>query len=416
MRVRLTQIIDYWVGVPMAALFSVLHGVRCLFSRPRTAAPRKILFMEISEMGSAILAYSSLVQARKIIGSDELYFLVFEKNRESVELLNVIPREHILTIPDDSFLSFAGGAFHALRQVRKLGIDTIVDMELFSRFTALFSFASRAVNRVGFHNYTAEGLYRGTFLTHRVFYNPHQHMSKNFLALVFALTAEREETPLLKRNVEEALLPLPKYEVSEQQRGAVMRMLRDAGCVPAAETRLVIFNPDPGEALPIRGWPLDSYVKLARSLTQANPDIVVLVIGLPRSKEYAQALLEALPPGRCVDLTGKTQSLAEVVTLFTMSELLIGNDSGPAHFAALTDISILTLYGPETPALYGPLSSRAENVFSGFACSPCLSAANHRHSVCRDSQCLKRIGPESVARTALRLLGTSAGHTLKRLL
>ena len=64
MRVRLTQIIDYWVGVPMAALFSVLHGVHCLFSRPRTAAPRKILFMEISEMGSAILAYSSLVRAR----------------------------------------------------------------------------------------------------------------------------------------------------------------------------------------------------------------------------------------------------------------------------------------------------------------------------------------------------------------
>ena len=270
MRVRLTQIIDYWVGVPMAALFSVLHGVRCLFCRPRTAAPRKILFMEISEMGSAILAYSSLVQARQIIGSDELYFLVFEKNRESVELLNVIPREHILTIPDDSFLSFAGGAFHALRHLRKLGIDTIVDMELFSRFTALFSFASGAVNRVGFHNYTAEGLYRGTFLTHRVFYNPHQHMSKNFLALVFALTAEREETPLLKRNVEGALLPLPKYEVSEQQRGAVMRMLRDAGCVPTAETCLVIFNPDPGEALPIRGWPLDSYVKLARSLTQGE--------------------------------------------------------------------------------------------------------------------------------------------------
>ena len=53
-----------------------------------------------------------------------------------------------------------------------------------------------------------------------------------------------------------------------------------------------------------------------------------------------------------------------------MSELLIGNDSGPAHFAALTDISILTLYGPETPALYGPLSSRAENVFLDMPAVP----------------------------------------------
>ena len=146
---------------------------------------------------------------------------------------------------------------------------------------------------------------------------------------------------------------------------------------------------------------------MAQAVASADPHIVVLVIGLPRSKPYAKALMEALPPGRCVDLTGKTRSLAEVVTLFTMSELLIGNDSGPAHFAALTDISILTLYGPETPALYGPLSRRAENLFTGYACSPCLSAANHRYSVCRDSQCLKHIGPESVAKTALRLLGNS---------
>ncbi|NMC63513.1 MAG: glycosyltransferase family 9 protein [SAR324 cluster bacterium] len=404
MKVRLTQIIDYWLGVPMAAIFSLIHWLRRRTFKPELSKPKKILFIEISEMGSAIIAYSSLLRAKELIESNELYFLVFEKNRESVELLKVIPKEHIITIPDTSFLSFALGAFKALAKVRALQIDTVIDMELFSRFTALFSFASGASRRVGFHNYTAEGLYRGTFLTHRVFYNPHQHMSQNFLALVFALSAEKYEEPLLKRNVSEALLPLPSYEVDNGDKQAIEEMLEERGWSKKGDTKLVVFNPDPGEALPIRGWPLSSFVEVAKALVEHDPKVLVVVIGLKRSKTYAEALSKALPLGCCIDLTGKTKSLSQVVTLFTMSKLLIGNDSGPAHFAALTKIPILTLYGPETPALYGPLSDKAENLYSGYACSPCLSAANHRHSICRDSKCLKAISPEIVIETALRML------------
>jgi len=404
MKVRLTQIIDYWLGVPMAALFSLIHWLRCCTFKPQLSKPKKILFIEISEMGSAIIAYSSLIRAKELIASNELYFLVFEKNRESVELLNVIPKDNIITIPDESFFSFALGAFRALGKVRALGIDTVIDMELFSRFTALFSFASGASNRVGFHNYTAEGLYRGSFLTHRVFYNPHQHMSRNFLALVFALVAEENEEPMLKRNVADALLPLPNYQVEDSDIQAIEKMLAEGAWTKKEGDKLVIFNPDPGEALPIRGWPLSSFVEVAKALLEYDPKILVVVIGLARSKTYAEAISNALPSGRCIDLTGKTKTLAQVVALFTMSKLLIGNDSGPAHFAALTKIPILSLYGPETPALYGPLSDKAESLYSGYACSPCLSAANHRHSICKDSKCLKAIGPDNVVEAAIRML------------
>ena len=60
--------------------------------------------------------------------------------------------------------------------------------------------------------------------------------------------------------------------------------------------------------------------------------------------------------------------------LFHQSVLLITNDSGPAHFASLTPIKSITLFGPETPVLYGPLGPDAVHLFAKLACSPCLSA------------------------------------------
>lgn len=85
--------------------------------------------------------------------------------------------------------------------------------------------------------------------------------------------------------------------------------------------------------------------------------------------------------------------------------LLITNDGGPGHFAAMTPIPAIILYGPETPLLYGPLSSNSFSFFVPLSCSPCLSAYNHRNSPCDgDNVCLKRISPQDVLLKAYEML------------
>jgi len=74
----------------------------------------------------------------------------------------------------------------------------------------------------------------------------------------------------------------------------------------------------------------------------------------------------------------------------------VTNDSGPAHFASLTDIRVFTLFGPETPILYAPLGEHGTPLYANLACSPCVSAFNHRKTTCTDNQCLKRILPAQV--------------------
>ena len=104
-----------------------------------------------------------------------------------------------------------------------------------------------------------------------------------------------------------------------------------------------------------------------------------------------------------LNLAGHT-TLTDLVELFTIGSVLITNDSGPAHFAALTDIPIIVFFGPETPSLYKPLSERCTVMYSDFACSPCVSSFNQKSSSCENNLCLKSIGIDEVSRVVKRVL------------
>ena len=404
MRVRLMQLIDFWIGVPLCAVLSIWHClIRALLPRS-PASPKKILFIELSEMGSAILAHSALVKATQLAAGEPPHFLIFRRNRESCEVLDLLPPDHILVIDDRSLPVFAWSALRTLWKLRAIGFDTVLDLELFSRFTALLTYLSGARNRVGFDRHTGEGLFRGNFLTHRVNYNPHQHMALNFLALACALEAPADQIPLLKRDVRPLLLEPPQHRSSQSEQQRVLELVQRRQPRIDRDSILLIFNPDPGEAIPIRGWPEQRFAEVASALLGEYPGSVALVVGVARSAPFAERFLQRVGNERCADLTGATTTLDELLTLFEMAKLLVTNDSGPAHLASLTRLPSVVLFGPETPALYGPLGGRSINLFSAYSCSPCLSAANHRHTWCTDSRCLHAIAVEQVLSAARQAL------------
>jgi ADP-heptose:LPS heptosyltransferase len=402
MQIQFMQSVDFWAGVPLCWICSLLHWLRSWIAPRPASIPKKVLFIELSEMGSAIIAYSALKRARERYG-DQIYFLIFDKNAESVALTGIIAEDHILKVDDSSFFNFVRSLLSQLWRIHKIGIDTVIDMELFSRCTALISFAVGAAHRVGFHRHTNEGLYRGNFFSYRVLYNPHQHMSLNFLALVLALEAPTDEYPMLKRNVREDLVPLPKIQLSELERSIVWGKLTSLAPQLTNESKIVVLNPDPG-VLPLRGWGLDRYVEVATQLAKRHAEVTMVVTGLPRSKSWAEAVQNAVGRNRCVDMTGMTETVREVVVLLSFARLLLTNDSGPAHLAALTSCQIVVLFGPETPALYAPLGDQVQSIYAGLSCSPCYAASNHRRTHCTDNKCMQSIEVSEVMRAVNRAI------------
>ena len=125
--------------------------------------------------------------------------------------------------------------------------------------------------------------------------------------------------------------------------------------------------------------------------------------GAPEEAEAASQLAQAVGSPRCFSLAGKT-TLRQLMVLYTISDLLITNDSGPAHFAALTPVHVITLFGPETPSLFAAQTPRNTPIYLGIACSPCVNAYNNRQSPCRNNICMKGITVEQVFAEAARVL------------
>jgi ADP-heptose:LPS heptosyltransferase len=169
-----------------------------------------------------------------------------------------------------------------------------------------------------------------------------------------------------------------------------------------AGKRLVLINPG-GGLLPIRAWPLESYCRLSQQLLQE--DYAVSVIGMGQDRELAHKIQSYCGSSYCVDLTGYTKTVRELMLLFHCADLLITNDGGPGQFSVMTPLPTIVFFGPETPTLYGRLDDNAYTFYSSLSCSPCITAYNHRKSPCDgDNVCLKRIDPKQVFAKAMEIL------------
>jgi ADP-heptose:LPS heptosyltransferase len=395
--------IDRLAGVPLCALATMLVWIRDRF-RSRTARPvRRILFVELSEMGSTVLASPAMRKARTHL-SAELYFVIFTRNVGSLQLVGAIAPDNIFTISDASIFRLARDSLAFLFWTRRNGIDTVVDLELFSRFTALLAGLCGADRRVGFYRFHQEGLYRGEMLTHRVTYNPHIHVAKNFIALVDALLAPTPTIPYAKTSIGDDQIKVEIVLASARARGDVLTRIQSLAPFDPAQNRLVLINPNASELLPHRRWMPERFAELIRCILAAYSDVVVLITGAPEEREAAERLAATNAP-RAVSFAGHS-ALAELPALYAQAAVMVTNDSGPAHFSAAVGLPTIVLFGPETPKLYQPLgNSRA--IYAGLACSPCVTAHNHRKTACTDNVCMQAISVDEVYAAVAEVLSAA---------
>lgn len=405
MNVDLMRKIDYYAGVPLAFIATGIVKLIDRLTQPARAMPHRVLFIELSEMGSAILVDPAMQKLRHETGA-ELYFAIFETNKPSLKLLDTIPEENIFTIREKSLFTLALDSFLFLLWTRRNRIDSVIDLELFSRYTALLTGLSGARNRVGYYAFHNEGLYRGEMLTHRVSYNPHIHIARNFVALTNALTSDHEETPYSKTLITDEDVKLRKAEIGEDAQQQMHALVAESFSEYRADSqRIVLINPNASELLVQRRWMPERYVTLVQEILDAYSDVVVLLTGAPSERDEAEGMCRAIERDRCINFAGKLK-LTDLPTLYSIATLMVTNDSGPGHFSAITDMLTFVLFGPETPMLYGSLGNSTP-IYAGLACSPCVSAANHRKTACQDNVCLKMITVEQVFREVSRILSPS---------
>ena len=393
--VNTMRAIDHCVGVPLCAIASplvaLMDGVKNIFG-DSPEIPKKLLFIELSEMGSAILVDPAMrnAQAR----GAELFFLIFKSNRASLTLLNTVKPENIFTIDSSSLVGLIKDTLRFLIVARRHRIDTVIDLELFSRFTALLTGLCGARRRVGYHIFHGEGLWRGFMLTRKVHYNPHIHITKNFLSLIHAAFAKQIEVPFSKIQIPDSEVRLEQAVIDpgmlEKVRERIEKLAKEAGISYVyGKNRLILINPNASDLLPQRRWAQQRFSELIQGVHQQYPNDLILITGSPAEFSYVEKVRVVANIKNALNFAGQV-SFTELPPLYTLSDVMVTNDSGPGHFSAVTPLRTVVLFGPETPALYGSIGNSIP-ITANLACSPCVSAANHRKTPCQDNVCMQAI-------------------------
>ncbi|MEE8148039.1 MAG: hypothetical protein V3T24_10580, partial [Longimicrobiales bacterium] len=289
---------DRWLGVPVCVVMTVARRlVSWLRAAPRSPVKR-IVFLKLAEQGSTVLACPAIRRAVEMVGRDNVYFLVFEENRFILDVIDLIDRDNVLSIPTEGLASTIRGALKAIRRMRRLLIDTTIDLEFFARSTAALCFLSGASRRVGFHAFGGEGPYRGNLMTHRLIFNPHLHTAQTFRMMVEALNVPPQRLPTFDLVPGPADDPAPPFQPEAEEVEHVRALLGQAA--DTEDTRpLVLLNANASDLMPLRRWPPGRYVELARRLLKRYPALRVAMTGAPEEQRVAAGLVDQVDSKRC---------------------------------------------------------------------------------------------------------------------
>jgi heptosyltransferase-2 len=191
--------------------------------------------------------------------------------------------------------------------------------------------------------------------------------------------------------------PDGSLEVSVGRKSAARDFLRSQGVIVDAQP-LVALCPGSINSRAKR-WPAERYAALAdRLIDELGAE--VLLIGSAAEAEVSLAVREKMR-NQPTMLTGQTD-LAQLVAILSLVDLLVTNDTGPAHLASALSRPTLVIFGPTNPLTTRPFSPFGEIVREPPDCAPCML-----RDCPIDHRCMTAISPDDVFERARELLETA---------
>jgi len=312
------------------------------------------------------------------------------------ELRRVLPYAHITLVSrpgtadvfidadfvDEVLVYDRKGLGSAWNQVREWGRRRFDLALLFQNAfeAAAIAFLARVPRRIG---YDADR--RGKLLTNPIplpAWKDERHEIFYYLNLVAELERLLYGTSVVESV--KSIAPQFALAVSVNRQQHAKEFLHEHGLRP--DTPLVLLCPGSINSRAKR-WPAERYAAVADHFAAAGASVAL--IGSPAELEVSNEVSRRAI-NKPIVLTGKT-SVAEATAIIRVADVLITNDTGPAHIGSAVGTPTLVIFGPTNPLTTRPFASTAEIIRHEPDCAPCML-----RDCPIDHRCMTAISPEEV--------------------
>jgi lipopolysaccharide heptosyltransferase II len=181
----------------------------------------------------------------------------------------------------------------------------------------------------------------------------------------------------------------------------IVSFSRDASSVPyspaALPTNPMRLGLCPGaEYGPAKRWLPERFAEAAGAVVAKYP-VEWVLFGKTSDAAIGEAIAKTLGE-RCVNRIGQT-TLQQLIDELRTCRLLLTNDTGTMHLAALLGIPTVAIFGSTEPQLTGPLGNNHVILRHHVECSPCFL-----RQCPIDFRCMKAVEVNEVVNRVLSLL------------
>jgi heptosyltransferase-2 len=244
--------------------------------------------------------------------------------------------------------------------------------------SALIPFFARIPRRTGYRGEMRYGLL-----------NDVRHLDERRLSqVIYCYVALGEKVEADKRPVN--IVP-PQLTVDTANRSALVERLGLDSTAP------VIALAPGAEYGPAKRWAPERFAAVACQLLDRGYQ--VWQFGSARDREQAEAI-DRLSGSRTRILCGET-ALVDAVDLFSLTRVLVTNDSGLMHVAAAVGAGIVAIYGSTTPDYTPPLTRHRHILYQRLECSPCFERTCPKAA---EPPCLEAVSVDQVLQATLALI------------
>ncbi|MCX6583438.1 MAG: glycosyltransferase family 9 protein [Candidatus Aminicenantes bacterium] len=337
------------------------------------------MFIRLRLLGDIIFTIPALEIYKKHFPQNKIYYVVEDRFREIAELL---PGVHqVISIPRKMSVK---KLFQFRAQMKALGIDTVVDFHSGPK-SALLTRISGAKTRIGYKTPNRNWAYN--FLSPRTFGDAPTHSTFNQAKLLELLGVRITET---------GIPPYPPITINEDRvSDAVKKILNEN-----RDNKTAVIHVGAGNEF--RDWGMENFSGLIHRLLEDKVTVFLVGNSEEEKKKGAALAAQRRPHGETQvhDLTGRL-SIVDMLFLISHANVYFGVDSGPLHLASLTQTPLVTLYGPNIPAISGPWRKKNVTIMElPLNCRPC----SQRKCIYDTIRCMKNIKTDEVHEAIIRYL------------
>ena len=144
-------------------------------------------------------------------------------------------------------------------------------------------------------------------------------------------------------------------------------------------------------------WPEERFAQVANRVSESI-DCRVSLFGSPNERPIGESLADLITGDDCHNRVGAT-SLAELVEELKTCDVLVTNDTGTMHLAAMLGVPTVAIFGSTEPFWTRPLGAGHRVVRKHVECSPCFL-----RECPIDFRCMRELDPERAVEAVLDIL------------